>query len=303
MQNLVELNRAWEKALRSHAASPLMGANGAYRPIGGKTMGLLEALWARPGRTGGLDVGALISSGRIVRFWADPHFGHDNIRRMCHRDEFPDVEAMDAALMERALEAAADCDLLVCVGDLSLKNPVREHRRLMDLLGDRHVLLVGNHDVKGASADQWVRAGALASLAFRVPSALLREWIEEDEPEMAELVEWRRLPKEVPVGCSHWPMPPRRFPGSDWLCLHGHIHDRPAKPLRMNCSVEAIGYRPKTLRELVSAQLLADLALRTVDPHRFDPEDDVDADADADMDSGGRGRFASGGQAGRGARP
>jgi calcineurin-like phosphoesterase family protein len=49
------------------------------------------------------------------------------------------------------------------------------------------------------------------------------------------------------------------------VSVHGHIHnatreDRKLGPLGINCSVEAIDYRPKTLRELLTPKLFENLA-------------------------------------------
>ena len=76
------------------------------------------------------------------------------------------------------------------------------------------------------------------------------------------MIDWDRLPSRVKFGVSHWPVPAERLPDANWLNLHGHIHNRPTGPLRMNVSVEAIDYQPKSLRELVTPELLDDLVRR-----------------------------------------
>ncbi len=50
-------------------------------------------------------------------FIADPHFGHDAIRRHCHRP-FPSVEEMDATIRKN-LERVGVEDTLVVLGDLT----------------------------------------------------------------------------------------------------------------------------------------------------------------------------------------
>jgi hypothetical protein len=128
--------------------------------------------------------------------------------------------------------------------------------------GSGQLTLVGNHDPKGAAPAPWAASGAAVSLAFSLPAGLLKSWADADHGELSELVDWKQMPRHVNVGCSHWPVPPDRMPGPAWLCLHGHTHRRHAGPLRMNCSVEAIGYQPKTLREMMTPDLLDDLVRR-----------------------------------------
>lgn len=272
MLSFEELNKAWAKAARAHALEPLQGERGPYRAIGDKTLALLDPLWASANRAP--DIGALLEAGKTVRFWADPHFGHDNIRAMCERVEFESVERMDQSIWERVARSAEKSDLVVCLGDLALKGAIDWHKRLRRELGGRHAMVTGNHDVKGSKPEEWVKAGALASLAFSVSQELIKEWMSEDEPEAAESVDWSSLPRRVHFGALHWPVPPGRLPSASWVSLHGHIHNRAAGPLRVNCSVEAIGYEPKSLRELISSQLLRDLIRRQNDPLAFAQEPD-----------------------------
>lgn len=270
MLSFEELNKAWAKAARAHALSPLQGDRGPYRAIGDKTLALLDPLWAK--KNPEPDLGALIEAGKTVRFWADPHFGHDNIRRMCGRAEFESVEAMNEGLWSRALAAGRGSDKLVCLGDLALKDAIGWHRKLRNELGERHVMVAGNHDVKGSKPEQWAQSGALASLAFSVSSRLIKEWLDEDAPEESGRIQWSQAPARVSVGALHWPLPPSRLPGASWISLHGHIHNRAAGRLRINCSVEAIGYEPKTLRELITPDLMDDLVRRQIDPSIFEAD-------------------------------
>lgn len=278
MLSFEELNKAWAKAAREHALAPLQGEKGPYRAIGDKTLALLDPLWKssspRP------DIGALLEAGKTVRFWADPHFGHDNIRGMCERDRFDSVGAMDQAIWAAVESAGQSSDLLVCLGDLALKGAIDWQRRLSASLGSRQVTVVGNHDIKGSQPHQWVKEGALASLAFSLPRELLREWGDQDWPELSEALDWKSAPKRVCFGALHWPMPVERAPSPAWISLHGHIHNRAAKPLRINFSVEAIDYQPRDLRSMITPQLIDDLIRRQSDPSAFvEPTDRAEGDA------------------------
>lgn len=261
MLSFTELNKVWQKALRQHAVEPLQGDTGPYRAIGDKHLTFLDDLWEAR-RKPLPDIGAMIEAGKAVRFWSDPHVGHSNILRLASRTEFADVEAMDAVLLANLEAAVAASDLVVCLGDLALKNPLGVQRRLVSAYGDRHLTMVGNHDSKGATGSAWAASKAIASLAFSLPIDLIRSWLSESDPEMAELVDWSRLPKRVNFGCSHWPVPIDRLPGPGWVNLHGHIHNKPTHALGINLSVEAIGYRPVTLREVVSVDLVDSLVRR-----------------------------------------
>lgn len=261
MLSFTELNKTWQKALRQHGVEPLQGDTGPYRAIGDKHLTFLDDLW-KARRAPLPDVGAMIEAEKVVRFWSDPHIGHSNVIRLANRTEFADVEAMDAALLANLDAAVATSDLVVCLGDLALKNSLELQRRLLKAYGHRHLTIVGNHDNKGAAGSAWAASGALASLAFSLPVDLIGTWIAESTPEMAELVDWSELPKRVNFGCSHWPVPIDRLPGPGWVNLHGHVHNKPTHALGINLSVEAIDYRPVTLQEVISVELVDSLVRR-----------------------------------------
>ena len=261
MLSFSELNKTWARALREHATTQIQGDDGPYRPIGDRTLEFLDGLWKA--RKAPLpDLGAMIEEGKVVRFYSDPHFFHANILKLANRVEFRDVEEMDRVIWDNVERAVSESDMVVCLGDLALKNPLAVLRRMASSFGNRHQVIPGNHDPKGAGPAAWAASGAVASLAFSLPLGLLRTWAEADHGDLAELVDWKELPRRVNLGCSHWPLPADRMPGPAWLCLHGHTHRRHAGPLWMNCSVEAIGYQPKTLREMMTPDLLDDLVRR-----------------------------------------
>ncbi len=263
MVNLEQLDKAWAEALRDHAVTPLEGRGGTYRAIGDKSLAFLDALW-KARRDPLPDIGAMIEAGKTVRFWSDPHFEHDNIRRLADRNAFLTVEDMNRVLWANLEEAMAQSDFVVCLGDMALKNPLQVQRRIASAFGGRQLTVVGNHDTKGAKPEAWAAAGAAASLAFSLPLGLLQAWITEDHGDMAGIIDWKRLPDRVNFGCSHWPVAAERMPGGSWVNLHGHIHNasregRKLGPLGVNCSVEAIDYRPKTPRELLTPEVFANL--------------------------------------------
>ena len=262
MLSFEQLNKSWKRCLLVHAETPLTGADGKpYRAIGDKSLRFLEEVW-KFRRAPLPDLGTMIEAGKSVKFWADPHFGHANFIKMAARTRFSDVDSMDAVIWDEVERAGESCDMLVCLGDLAMKNPVSWQRKLKTAFGDRQIGLVGNHDAKGADPSLWASMGAVSSLAFSLPLSLVRPWIETADPDMASLVDWKSVPGRIHFGCSHWPVPHDRLPGPAWVNLHGHIHNRESGPLGVNLSVEAIGYTPKTLAETLTPALMDDLARR-----------------------------------------
>jgi calcineurin-like phosphoesterase family protein len=262
MLSTEHLSRAWATALRTHAVTPLVGDEGKpYLPVGPRSLELLDVLWKRSARPAP-DIGALVEDGKTVLFWSDPHFGHEAMVRWRREGGFGSVDEMDATIWSNLKESAESADLVVCLGDFAMRNPISVHRRCAAELRGKHLALVGNHDAKGVLPRVWADSGAHASLAFSLPTALVRSWVEGVHGEMAALVDWHRLPSRISFGLSHWPVPPSRMPGPGWVNLHGHVHARPTGPLRVNCCLEALAYRPRSLPELVTPELMDELVRR-----------------------------------------
>ena len=281
MLNHTEIEKTWARALRGHATAPLQGATGPYLAIGAKSLRLLDELWAASGTQEPLDVGALLAAGKDVRIFSDPHFEHANIIRMCERP-FDAIEAMDEALWMGVSEAMEQADFVICLGDWAMKNPLGWAGKAFALGPDRLVSVVGNHDAKGAKPGQWAQVGARASLACTVEKELVRSLIAQSEPESGSSIPWDMIPARVHLGFAHWPVPPQRLPGPSWISFHGHIHNNPSRALRVNCSVEALGFKPRALSSLFTAQLMMDLAERQRGLGRFDESESLVAgDSDA----------------------
>ncbi len=252
------LNAQWAAAVKQHAITPVLGNDGNYySPIGRKTLTALEAVWQNTAAYP--DLGEMIEAGKAVRFWSDLHFGHANIIKYTNRP-FSCVQEMDDVLDTNLRGSFLETDLLVNLGDLSMKVPLEVHHRLNLAWPHKHLLIAGNHDLRGSKAPlQWSAAGALASLAFSLPVTLVRSWVEADHPDEACLVDWTALPCRLKFGCCHWPIPADLLPGPDWVCIHGHTHRPGSDRLMLNVSVEALGFHPCTLRELISPSLLLDI--------------------------------------------
>ena len=74
-------------------------------------------------------------------FTADTHFGHEAIRRHCHRP-FETTEQMDQAIVDN-WNGIVPCNGLVYVlGDFAW----RDHRKYLARLNGSKILILGNHD-------------------------------------------------------------------------------------------------------------------------------------------------------------
>ena len=262
MLSLFELQRAWRQAIRQYAENPLMGDNGeTYIPIRGKAMAFLDSLWRDWEGNDTLDLGALLGTGKDIRVFGDPHFEHANIIHLCARP-FAEVHSMDAQLWSALEQAHTEADMVLCVGDWALKNPIFWQRKAFNGYPGKTASVVGNHDMKNSTALQWFEAGARASLAFTVEREWVQAWVSASEPNTVDAVDWKQVPRHIHVGVSHWPIAPRYYPGNNWVNLHGHTHNKPSKALRMNASVEEIGFAPKSIPSMFTAQLMDELVQR-----------------------------------------
>ena len=262
MRALPELQRTWRQAIRQYAEQPLLGDNGSpYFPIREKSMAFLDTLWKHWEGKDTLDIGALLGEGKDIRVFGDPHFEHANIIHLCNRP-FSEVGSMDAQLWQTIEQAHIDADMVLCVGDWALKNPIFWQRKAFNAYPGKTASVVGNHDMKNSSPNQWFEAGARASMAFSVERDWVQSWIAVSEPELVEAIEWKEVPKMLHVGVSHWPISPRYYPGTNWVNLHGHTHNKPSKPLRMNASVEEIGFVPRRIQDMFTAELMDQVVRR-----------------------------------------
>lgn len=248
--------------MHRYAEQPLLGENGAnYFPIREKSMAFLDTLWKHWEGQDTLDIGALLGAGKDVRVFGDPHFEHANIIRLCDRP-FPEVDTMNDQLWLAIEEAHRDADMVLCVGDWALKNPIFWQRKAFNAYPGKTASVVGNHDMKNSSPDQWFEAGARASMVFSVERDWVKSWIASSEPDLVDSVDWKEVPRHLHVGVSHWPISPRYYPGANWVNLHGHTHNKPSRPLRMNASVEEIGFVPRRIQDMFTAELMDQVVQR-----------------------------------------
>lgn len=179
---------------------------------------------------------------------ADPHFGHANIIKYCHRP-FADAATMDAALIANWNETVpADADVWV-LGDMTIKPD--KLGGLLARLNGRKVLVAGNHDQPHPVSlnNKGRRPEQLADYARAYCEAGF---------DAVHLFGAFTLPDFGRVRVCHYPY----ADGPDWLgvrfpddgqtpLLHGHVHDKWRFNGRMlNAGVEVQDYRPITLRQV-----------------------------------------------------
>ncbi len=224
-------------------------------------MAFLNTLWKSWEEIDTLDIGELLGAGKDVRVFGDPHFEHANIIHLCGRP-FDDIAVMDDQLWKSIEQAHIAADMVLCVGDWALKNPIFWQQKAFNAYPGKTASVVGNHDMKNSSPGQWFESGARAAMAFSVEREWVHSWISSSEPELVDSVKWKDVPKNLNVGVSHWPISPRYYPGTNWVNLHGHTHNKPSKPLRMNASMEEIGFVPRRIQDMFTAELMEQVVRR-----------------------------------------
>lgn len=158
-----------------------------------------------------------------VFFTADTHFGDARWLALARRP-FASVAAMDEAMVAAWNAAVGPADTIWHLGDVA-RRAGDVAALLARLNGTKH-LIRGNNDPPAAGeAPGWASVGDYAEIA----------------------VEGRRL-----VLC-HYPFRSWNGQGKGTINLHGHSHGRlKPMPRQFDIGVDAQGYRPVTLDDLVS---------------------------------------------------
>lgn len=186
-------------------------------------------------------------------YLSDSHFGHANIIKYCERP-FRDVDHMDAVMMQALREADCAGHTICHAGDFSF-DAERVGARHGTLEGrSRHVLIVGNHDRVRSPERRRGYYGFFGQIVGNERTWRTNALIVEDE----------LGGKRVRLLLSHAPQ--MDLQGCDFN-LYGHTHNSATRkpdyfaetypwlisnPSRyISVSVENIGYRPRTLAELI----------------------------------------------------
>jgi calcineurin-like phosphoesterase family protein len=81
----------------------------------------------------------------MIYFTADTHFCHSNIIRMCGRP-YPDIDAMNTALIENWNSRVTARDEIYILGDLVFRGEGKEANEILGQLRGKKYLIKGNHE-------------------------------------------------------------------------------------------------------------------------------------------------------------
>lgn len=188
-------------------------------------------------------------------YWSDTHFGHANILQYCQRP-WTDIVVHDCALFSAWLSVQDTGATVYHLGDVWFRprvdaSPWKDY--IAALRPEQNVMVFGNHDQKTRTFYRRVFSEQHGSAKDRARESMC--WIDDvldGQP--------------VRLLLSHHPQPVERFDGAQYN-LHGHIHNgfdthgdmmRQAypwlidSPVHLNCAVERVGYRPRSLPELLA---------------------------------------------------
>ena len=157
-------------------------------------------------------------------FWSDTHYGHNKIINFANRP-FADLDEMHEALVQNYNSVVGPTDVVVWIGDVSFK-AVSETDQWLNRFNGYKILVVGNHDINH---------GKLKHMNFDEihTSILFDHYIVTHHP-------WGNM------------LP------SNFVNIHGHMHDRPFKADNHLCAcVELIDYKPMSLEDLLMKESLS----------------------------------------------
>lgn len=171
----------------------------------------------------------------MLYFISDTHFGHEAIIKLCNRP-FNSVQEMDCYMIDRWRETISNNDKVYILGDMFYR--CKDVSSILKLLPGQKHLLVGNHD---------------------------KSWLHGNEGYFASInmVNTVVTNKGNVTMCHYpwvsWPSQNRSY------MLHGHIHNDTnlpfysylrGNPRILNASVEVNGYRPCTIEEILSNNMI-----------------------------------------------
>ena len=164
-------------------------------------------------------------------FISDPHFGHENILKMCQRP-FESVEEMNEAMIDAWNQRVTGNDTVFILGDLFYRCPDPEP--ILQRLKGKKRLIIGNHD------SSWMDNVDLSRYFVSVDPFL-------------EITDGVRA-----ITLCHYPLLTWKHKLRTYM-VHGHIHNDTtsdffpllvARERVLNAGVEVNGYRPVTVEEL-----------------------------------------------------
>lgn len=167
---------------------------------------------------------------------ADPHFGHNNIIKLCNRP-FHSVEEMNTVMMNNWNSRVMPDDDVYIVGDFAYRSD--KAINILDSLNGKKHLVIGNHDKKN-----------LKSFEFRNRFVEIADIITVNE-------------NGIRIVLCHYPMTEWEGMYREAWHFFGHIHNNENEaqkimrtiPKAVNVGAELIGYTPRTANELMSKRV------------------------------------------------
>ena len=177
-------------------------------------------------------------------YTADPHFGHENIIKLCNRP-FETLAQMDAILMENLNARVGPKDRLWIIGDFAYGRKSKNRKWLAELFhqlpGAEQHLIIGNHDLASTNDLPWT------SIGNHGPAPTL------DLPwtSINHMAEVRDGSKNQVHTLFHYPMLTWNHARHDALQIFGHVHGN-WKGSRncVNAGVDVWDFAPVRFEEL-----------------------------------------------------
>lgn len=158
-----------------------------------------------------------------VFFYADPHFGHKNVIRYCHRP-FTSVSEMNTQLIKNFNNVVTNDDVVYILGDISFLNTTSTTEIVKSLKGYK-ILVKGNHDNKSNTA--YRKMGFME--VYDRPVIFNTQYILSHEPIIDEL-----------------------YKDSGFINIYGHVHNNAVNNSNSKfcVSVELIDYKPISFEDI-----------------------------------------------------
>ena len=173
-----------------------------------------------------------------IYYISDLHFSHENIIKLCNRP-YKTIEEMDEDIINKWNSIVTPNDVVRILGDVALarsKDDVEKAIKLVKRLNGNKSLIVGNHDAK-----------LLKDERFRQLFSSIKHY--------SKVTDSGRK-----VILSHYPIEEWDGFYKGYIHLHGHVHNNDVnlKKInnRYNVSLEVLGYKPRTLDELINRKLI-----------------------------------------------
>lgn len=163
----------------------------------------------------------------FVRFYSDPHFGHDN---MAKRRGFNSADEMNKHIISEWNKVVGKRDVTYILGDITMEKS--KFYPLLDKLNGIKKVILGNHD----------EPQHIKELLKYVNS-------------VAGMLKYKDKESGIVSFLTHCPIHSSELDYRVNINIHGHVHEKSLDDTRyINVSAEVINYKPKTFKELINGR-------------------------------------------------